>query len=265
MKMVFLSGFARSGTSWLLKIFAAHPEVLCHYEPFNLASQRKRLPENLRFWGALGQLRKMVEAGELEEAQRRFAKPLDRFWKVRDHALDREPFFDQPQEGGTMVIKEDFSWIPEVVAAYGPVIQIVRDPRALVNSLWNHTRFGRHYGAQSTAERWAEANSRLLELQEKQPERYRVVAYEELVDRPVEMSKELLEFAGIDWAPEVGKFLAECHKRHDPDPYQVYKDPKKARDGWRSKLSPATQKLVLDAVRGSRAAKELYDDFPEGE
>jgi hypothetical protein len=262
MKVLFLSGIARSGTSWLGKIFAAHPGVLYHYEPFDMVGMRKKLDPKLRFWDMLPKLEKLVDKGRPEQAVRDFAKPLDRFWMVRDHTLDRPPYFPQPKgQIDTMVIKEDFTGVIEVCAAFGPVIQIVRDPRALLSSLWNHTVFGANYGALSVGKRWAEKNSKALDLAEAHPENYAVIKYEDLVNNSVAEAKKLFAWAGIPWDDKVSSFLIKSHQSHDKDHYGVNKVPEIALNAWRKALSVSVQEAVLRTVRGSRAAIELYNDF----
>lgn len=261
MKILFLSGIARSGTSWLGKIFASHPEVLYHFEPFNLVQERKNLDGRLKFWTLLPELEKLKLADKDEEAINKLAIPLDRFWDVRDRTLDRRPYFPQPQQPKLMAIKEDFTGVVEICAYFGQVIQIVRDPRAVLNSLINHTRFGRHYGAKSVAERWAEKNSRFLDLQQAQPDRFKVVKYEELCQRPIPVAQDLVEWAGLSFSKPVTNFLNASHSKHRPGHYEVYKNPTHTMNDWRLKLSPAIQEVVLGQVRGSRVAVELYDDF----
>jgi len=261
MNILFLSGIARSGTSWLGKIFAAHPQVLYHYEPFNMVGMRKKLDPRLRFWTLLPKLEALCDEGRPEQAIRDLSIALDRFWEVRDHCLDRPPYFPQPHDPLIMVIKEDFTGVIETCGAFGPVIQIVRDPRALLNSLWNHTRFGSNYGALSVANRWRDKNSKALDLAEAHPHNYLVVKYEDLVMEPVGYAKKLLSFARIPWRNEVRDFVVKSHQSHDGDHYGVNKTPQVVLNAWKKTLSASVQEAVLRTVRGSRAALELYGNF----
>lgn len=260
MKYLFLSGMARSGTSWLGKIFAAHPEILYHYEPFNLAHQRGNLPEYLRYWDYLPGLKDLCQKGQFEEAARRFAVPLSRFEQVRDHSLDRAPFFPQPKEPKVMAIKEDFTGLEKAIWIFGQVITIVRDPRAMLNSLWNHTEFGRHYGCQSFAKRWAEHYSRALELQAAWPDFILVVRYEDLTARPIAAARSMFAWAGVDWRPQVEAFLKESRSRHEADPYSVYKDPARVAAGFVTGLSNPVKEAIKRTIKGSKAAA-LYPEL----
>lgn len=259
MKYLFLSGMARSGTSWLGKIFASHPDILYHYEPFNLRNVRENIPAALKFWDYLPELRTLCQEGNFEEAARRFAIPLARFENVRDHILDREPFFPQPQDPKIMAIKEDFTGLEKAIWVFGQVVTIVRNPLPMLNSLWNHTEFGRHYGMASFAQRWAENYSRVLELQETWPDFINIVRYEDLVAAPESAAKALFAWAGIDLHPEVSKFLRESVSRHEADPYSVFKDPAQVADDYKKRLSAPVVEAVKRTIQGSRAA-ELYPE-----
>lgn len=262
MKTLFVTGMARSGTSWLLKLFACHPDALCLYEPFNLIPMRQGLPGDLRFWELLPRLRKMVEKGKIEQAVRDFGKPVERFSKVRDHRLDRAPLFPQPENPRLMVIKEDFNGLEEVCGAYGKVLHITRDPRAVLNSLWNHTAFGRGYGAVSTVSRWADALETMRKLHQDDPDTYEIVRYEDLVGKLEPAILLLHQWAGLDEEihPQVRTFLEATNARHEKDPYSVFKDPKQVEAAWKRELSKASQELVRKALKG-RKALEFYPEL----
>jgi len=261
MKRLFVTGMARSGTSWLLKVFGSHPEVLCHYEPFNLVHVRKRLAPELRFWDLLPRLRKLAAEGKIEQAAREFSKPLERFEMVRDHRLDREPFFPQPAEPWMMVIKEDFNGLLKVVGEFGQVLFIVRDPRATLNSLWNHTHFGKDYGARSVAERWVMNLKEAANLAAKRPDEFQVVRYEDLTRDPVKKAQELHEWAGLaPFHPEVKKFMEESVSRHEQDPYGVFKNPQEVEARWKRELGGPIQDLVLKVAGKSKIARGFYPE-----
>ena len=80
MRVLFIPGMARSGTSWLGKIFNAHPEVLYHFEPFDRKPEREDIPKDLKFWGLIDKIEKVdPERRDVRRAARwgsPFSKPI---------------------------------------------------------------------------------------------------------------------------------------------------------------------------------------------
>lgn len=244
MKTLFITGVARSGTSWLGKIFAAHPEVLYHFEPLNFLEGREALDSRLKYFGV--QDRIMVgERNLLWEA-------CARLWSLRDATLDRPPFFPQPREPRLMVLKDPaFARITDACAEIGRVLIIIRSPFAVINSLNNHTDFGRDYKVEGTAEYWAMVGTKHLAQAEREPERFRVVRYEDLVADPEEVGADLAAWAGMTWAQEQAWFVRDSHARHDGGQFEVFKDPAVVAADWKHRLSEEVVDRISRTVAGT--------------
>jgi len=258
-RIIWITGMPRSGTSWLGKIFAAHPEVLYHFEPFDDKPERKKNPHSLKFYGLIDKIQQ-VERSRAEVRQAMLYSALEQFWRVRDHNLDREPYFGQPDQPRMMVIKSPkIMPVADVAAHFGQIIYIMRDPRAVISSLWR-TQFGKSYPAAGTARRWAQRSDHFLALAESSPELYTIVRFEELVKFPVEMAKKLCEWADLPWAIEQERFISRSHQGHRNHPHAVIKNPDRVLGAWKKHLSGAAQRIVVNNVAGSSAWRKLYTE-----
>jgi len=234
----FILFVARSGSTWLGKILSAHPDVLFHQH----------------CW--------MNSKGRLTEGQKRhFARDLRLLAQNRTRQYDCRPYFSQPHPGSpfAMVVKDSHAaQEPELCAKHGRLIVLIRDPRAVVNSLINHYRPG-HYGMASSAERWAERNGKYLEMVEEDPEKAILVRYEDLAN-PGKTAREirrLIKWMGLRRDNGLVKFAESSQSSHDPHHLAITKDPDITLNSWRRELSEIGKKIVADAVAGSRAGR-LY-------
>lgn len=65
----------------------------------------------------------------------------------------------------------------------------------------------------------------------------KLVVYEDLCARPIEVAREVLDFAGIPFGDGTARFLRDSTERDDSGYYAVYKDPARAAVKWRDELS----------------------------
>lgn len=81
----------------------------------------------------------------------------------------------------------------------------------------------------------------------------RVVRYEDLCDDPVEVTRELFAFAGLDLLPQTEAFIAESSQYEGAERYyQVKKNTQEVAQRWRTELAGDEQERIRDVV--SRAA-----------
>jgi hypothetical protein len=257
MRIATITGMARSGTSWLGKIFASHPEVLYHFEPFDKKKERKRLPKNLCFHGLL----EKINAVDKERAEVRvnmLSTALHAFYDYRGHKLDRKPHFKQPENPRMMIIKSPKA-IPVigVFAHFGPVIYIIRDPRAMIHSLWQ-TEFGKSYPAYGTARKWDLISLKFMLLEQEWPESFKVVRFEDIVGDPETVSRQMANAIDLPWMEEMARFLEWSRSGHDEHMYALKKDPELVINAWKRGLSESAQRQILKTVEKSAPWGKYY-------
>lgn len=95
----------------------------------------------------------------------------------------------------------------------------------------NQGRLEEFYGF----EKWKEATESFLGFRDKYPKQFMLVTYDSLNRRPLDSTKTMFGFCGLQVEKQVEAFLEESKARHDSDPYSVYRG--NARDNrWREVL-----------------------------
>ncbi len=222
---IFIGGLDRSGKTYLSLMLSAHPRLIVarrvnlwtrHYRRYSRLDRPRNLERCLSALAAskhirsLGvdfdRLRRDFTAGEPVYA-RLFALILDQYaagsGKVR--------WGDQTEGLEKMA--------PVLLSEYpgARFLHLIRDPRDRYQAILEKNRLdgaarraslrGNSLGAASA--RWLASASLAAENQRRYPGRYRVVAYEALVTRPVETLRELCEFIGEDFYAEMIEMRAE--------------------------------------------------------
>lgn len=237
----FVVGYQKSGTTWLMRMLDAHPEILCKGEG--------------RFFGAEWRQRSLKNADERRPASSLYNAMLDaeylRVWIERsvwsgddsaDEHLDNltrlsVDYFlknELVKTGKKMVGDKSPLLTPgtiEEISRIYPearVIHIIRDGRdATVSALYHSRNFGRknkaagapdkapHHPSETgeslfterllrkLASNWGERVGRTTEQGPKLlGDNYREVRYEDLLERPEAEVGALVEFLGADAGPE---------------------------------------------------------------
>lgn len=89
----------------------------------------------------------------------------------------------------------------------------------------------------------------------------RLVRYEDLCASPMERTRELFSFSGLDWHPQTREFLRVSTEGENADYFGVRKDPLRSAQKWKNELATDDARRILDILRQS-SARSLY---PEGE
>lgn len=108
--------------------------------------------------------------------------------------------------------------------------------------------------------RWLLFNEKAMDELQDLPNA-QVVCYESLCERPVAISRELLEFSGLAWDAAVEAFLASSSQRDDGRYYSVNRDPLAAANGWRERLDQETVDRIQAVVAGSAPGSLFEDSF----
>ena len=92
-------------------------------------------------------------------------------------------------------------------------------------------------------------------------ERVLTVQYEDVCARPIEMTRRMFTFAGLDWQAQTERFIEASTHGTGTDYYSVFKNPQASADRWRSELSPPVIERIQQILRESPLHR-LYDDQP---
>jgi hypothetical protein len=111
--------------------------------------------------------------------------------------------------------------------------------------------------------RWVLMNEKALQ-DAKRGGATRVVRYEDLCAQPVETTKELFAFTGLDWQPQTTAFLSastSCsagtsHQSYAKY-YSVFQDPKDCVEKWRREMSAQDVETVM-AIAASTEPGRLF-------
>ncbi|XP_046418496.1 carbohydrate sulfotransferase 5-like isoform X1 [Neodiprion fabricii] len=119
------------------------------------------------------------------------------------------------------------------------LILLIRDPRGTLQSR-RHTTFCQASPDCSDAgllcaDLTSDYNA-AVELQMKYPSRFRVLRYEDLTAEPYKHVKELFQFYGLDFHPNVKKYLDTHTKSDVGNAYSTYRNSKTAPFHWRTDL-----------------------------
>jgi tetratricopeptide (TPR) repeat protein len=194
---VMVVGMPRSGTSLVEQILSTHPEVYGAGELDDLATMAQGLPSFLPGDASYPECMNQVNQDLLDELT--FAR-MQSLRRASDAAL--------------VVDKTPMNFLhlglASMVSPDAKIIHCVRNPVDTCLSCFFEHFGGPHYAFSTELESLASFYrqydrlmkhwSRVLPLQ------VMTVRYEQLVEDPEGMSRRLLDFLGVDWAPEVLRF-----------------------------------------------------------
>lgn len=205
-----MAGAERSGTSLMYALLATHPNVAMtrrtnlwryFYGQFGDLARDENLDRCLaiaRRYKRLVKLEIDWEAlrGEFVEGERTYPRLFDLIERQYADRLGR------PRWGDKSLLTERHA--REIVAAYpgARIIHMIRDPRdryASVQKRWGQRRGGVGTG---TAE-WAFSGALAEKNAALYLESYMVIRYEDLVTDPVAITRQVCDFIGEDYVPEM--------------------------------------------------------------
>lgn len=261
-RFVSIHGAPRSGTSWLGKIFDSHPDVAYRYQPLFA----------YRFKGALTPRSGPQEVRSFLE--KLYAVTDDDFILQRRQAIRgaHPPAVAKVLPAKVLVMKEVryHEVIPAILDAVpgAKVIGIVRDPCGTLNSwlktprefdpAWriedewrdapskNGGRPEEYFGFT----RWKELARAFLALERARPASFYLLRYRTLVGAPLEETRRLFAFCGLDVPESVHAFLERSQQFEVNDPDSVFRHPD-VRDRWQAELPRAIREAVEGELRGT--------------
>ena len=242
-RAIFTFGVPRSGTYWLQRILAAHPDVAEVPSETSLFYTGIRPLLGLFHQGARGSHVPgiYIERPELLEATREFC----------DRVLGTS------MRPGARYLAERTSMhvycVAEIAAIYpdARLVHIIRDGRDVARSL-----LGREWGPNTVAEAAEQWRSGVKGAREAAPgERYREVRYEALLADPETAISDLYGWLGLDADAEaMAAVVAEARRGLNEDP----DDPRLAEGKWRDTFDEADLEEFM-AVAGDLLRELGYD------
>jgi hypothetical protein len=255
MKKVGIFGTPRSGTSWLGHIFNSHQDVALRFQP-------------LFSYGHKGSLTVHSSAEEIRAFFEEILYSQDAYAMMTSDTQKNYPAFQKAVTPTHIVFKETryLHIIENILTQCSEVkiIGIVRNPLAVmaswvlapkefnpewnINSEWrdapskNMNRAEEFYGF----DKWKEVTEAFLRFKNQFPQQFILVRYDELNRAPLDTTKSLFDFCGLNVEDQVQEFLIASKSRHDPDPYSVFRA--KANDAhWQDVLpEQITKKIMLE-------------------
>ena len=231
--IIGIHGVPRSGTSWLAQIFNSHPDVNFKFQPLFSYAFKDYLNEH-------------SSAFEIERFFEEIAISDDYFLNLKDPVIHQNyPVFNKNKTFTTLVFKQiRYHHIIENILRKNQMVKFIftiRNPLAVMNS-WIHTemefkpewkldeewRYAKKKNRNRVEEyfgyaKWKEAVNIFLNLNEKYPERTRIVNYNDLLLHTETVIRNLFKFSSLSFDDQTKKFIRESKERNDTDPNSVYK------------------------------------------
>lgn len=260
-KIVWLNGMPRSGTSWLGQIFDSHPDVrfrlapIFSYEFKNVVDVNSNRNEWLRFF---------LEVYYSENSfMTQKDKRLEGIYPIFKNKLKNPSFLVIKHTRYHNLTKRILELIPEI-----KFIHIIRNPCATINSWLKATgefpsnanplvewKTGscRKSGPEEFwgFDDWKRVTSLYLNLQKHKPQKVFCVKYEDLVEEPVKYTQKMFRFVDLKMNQQTMAFLKDCHKNHQDNQYAVFKS-KDVKDRWKEELDFNIVRQIRAELRGTQ-------------
>jgi hypothetical protein len=266
-RIISVHGAPRSGTTWLGQILNSSPRVKYKFQPFYSYAFRDRIDLiNKDRQGLIDFYNELYHCHDVY---------IDRLEQIKNGI---SPEFMKNTTPDLLVVKEvRFHFlIPHLLKNLDNIIfvTIVRNPCGALNSwrkapreFWTEWNFkdewrfaqsrnqfkpGEYYGFH----RWKEANKLFLEMGKNYPEKFLIVKYEDLVNRPDIESRKLFSFCGVDLTDQTIDFINQSRTIHQDDVYSVFKG-KQDLDSWKTELDAEIIEQVLNELKGTEFQRFL--------
>ena len=262
MKLAWLTGMPRSGTTWISQFFAASPHVRVKFCPLFSYSFKNSMTKDS---DANSWYRFFNRVYETEDEY------MDQIYLRKNGLIpDFRNKDDQPQ---TLLIKSNrHHHLTESLLEKLPdlrMIALVRNPFSVINSwIRNPTEFpsgadplqewrsgscrktgvGEYWGFDD----WKSVTMMHLGLAELYPDRFFIHRYEECARDPYGEARKMFDELEVDYSPHVDKFICLSRSTHDENPRSVYKSNNNT-NKWRDQLD----KRIVDGIYSDLADTTL--------
>ena len=132
------------------------------------------------------------------------------------------------------------------------IIHLVRDPRAVVDSLKELTFFKTSRDPTRELSWYVEKGCHQMESDIKigklmkafYPDGYKLIRFEDLARNPLRVVNELYKFTGIEMLDAIEKWLQETTRINHGNAYSTSRNSQQVVSNWRTKMSPASVQIV---------------------
>jgi hypothetical protein len=258
-----IHGVPRSGTSWLAQIFNASPKVALKFQP-------------LFSYAFKDYLNGQSTSKDIIEFFNQIYRSDDYFINMQDKDIHKNyPVFKKEEPLEHLVFKHvRYHYLIEHLLKNNTQIKfilIIRNPLSVLASWYKAPReFRADLGwdiqeewrkapsknlnkpeEYNGFEKWKEATNLFIELQNKYPDRIKVVKYIDLLQNTHNASKSLFNFCGIEFHQQVIDFIYKSKSKTDNDPNSVFKQKPLNDDSWKTVLPDNIVHEIMDDLKNT--------------
>lgn len=261
---IAIFGIPRSGTSWLGQIFNSSPRVAYRFQPLFSYEFKNRINEN-------------SSREDIEKFNRNlFNAGSDFVLQKTNISGKKSPQFTK-NDINTLVWKEvrHLSIVENLlINSDTKVVFLVRHPCGVINSWinapkefdknwdsleeWkkasrkNRGKDENYYGY----DRWKEAIKIFLDCKEKFEDRVFLLKYEDLATDPLDTTKQLFDFSGLNFEDQTRNFILKSIAKNDNDHYGVFRKDQDI-DKWKQQLDQRIKEEMIADLANFSLAKKL--------
>lgn len=233
---IFVLGTQRSGTTLLCRMLSAHPDIFIQNE----LNVRQMFSADYARKDIVGAIKRLIQEDHGKSLELILEQSNKSVWGLKDPEL-------------TYHLHDLEKFLPE-----SKFIVIVRDGRAVTNS-YMENKWGLGTNVYTGAQRWLNEVELQVAFKKKHRESVYFLRYEDLVMRPAEELRKLLEFLAVSFHEDVLQYSQKSSFYHKTRENQnTYRKPDiKLANKWQGKLS-SRQKDIVESVAGVMLSKFDY-------
>ncbi|MDR5590577.1 sulfotransferase domain-containing protein [Christiangramia sp. SM2212] len=265
MNKVAIFSVPRSGSSWLGQILNSNENVEFKFQPNYAYSFPLELTEN----DSSEDINLFFE--ELRNTQ-------DSFVNGKITISSKKGIEFNKKDTSCLVFKEThyINVLPNLLKKSNiKILGLIRSPFAVINSwikipkefnpewdlkeewenasIKNSNKKSHYFGYN----KWKEAAFLFLDLQEKYPDRFKIINYNSFLSSKISLTKEIYNFCGLEMSDQTLKFIEDSSTKNDADDaYSIFKRKDKD-DQWSSELP----QFIINQIRKDEDFKTLNKIF----
>lgn len=270
LKVIWVNGMPRSGTSWLAQIFDSSSKVNFKMAPLFSYTFKNAVNLNSTNQDWTNFL------NEVHNSNDSFLNQIERKEKGDFQTFNKEnnPEYLCIKDVRNHQLMERFVTIGEHVK----IVHIVRNPCAMISS-WINSKKEFIRNEKTLKDEWKTGNTRKIDKSEfwgfndwinltkfylalsvDYPTQVFIVKYEDLVRDPISITKDIFNFCGLEFEEQTRFFLSNSHSIHHDSDYSVFKDPTTVLNQWKSKLPKEISKEIIEICTKERLASFLDNE-----
>lgn len=269
LKKIAIHGVPRSGTTWLGAIFDSHPNLIYKLQPLFSYRFKDRLTPN-------------SSKDEINIFFKELAYVSDDFLDQNEgKANGIIPNFIKDDKKITHLCYKEVRYhhILENMLINNlelKIVGLIRNPFSVINSwLKAPKEFKKELGWKIEDEwrdapkknlnkpeefngynKWKEVAFLFLKLKQEYPQRFYLLAYEDLLADRVNEIQKLFDFAALEYTAQTAEFLNDSGQKNDQDAYSVFKVKDKD-NSWENELPS----YIIEEIKNDEDFKLLNETF----